>query len=252
MVQANETSVEQAVADAPSACAELVALAAGHRRSHRQVNVHDTRRHWVGSARTYSYQTHIAINDQPPERLDWLTDVFFNAAGMASQPWYPQFRGGEAMALEAEAGEGIARHQLTLGCFDLGLSAPRCYRQLVSLAAPDAHTRVIIARSVGEGPALPRDTRLAYTLDPNGEVLHFEDGRLHWHHICCTPGAAVLPGVLDRWLINTLRRAGLDAAERRTYREEAQRLRDWLSGPEAPKAEADAGNAPLSTLKESL
>ncbi|WP_197484230.1 hypothetical protein, partial [Halioglobus sp. HI00S01] len=59
-------------------------------------------------------------------------------------------------------------------------------------------------------------------------VLHFENGRLHWHHICCTPGAGMLPGRLDRWLINAMRRTGLDCAERKTYRDEALKLRDWL------------------------
>ena len=94
----------------------------------------------------------------------------------------------------------------------------------------NAATRVIVARSVDEGPALPDDTRLAFTLDPNGEVLHLEDDHLHWHHICCTPGAALLPQPLDRWLINTLRRLGLDGAERNTYRAEAEQLREWVSG----------------------
>ena len=77
---------------------------------------------------------------------------------------------------------------------------------------------------------MPSGVRLAYTLPPNGEVLHWADGCLHWHHICCTPGAAVLPGAADRWLLTALRFLRLDGAERATYRDEAQMMRRWLQG----------------------
>jgi hypothetical protein len=222
----------QAMQKAPAASKHLMELASMHRAQHAQVNEHNTIRHWETSAGTFCYQTHIAINGQEPQRLEWLTDVFFNAATLSSQPWYPQFLGGKAQVLETPTNNNIVKQQLTLGQFNLGMLSPRCYRQLISLAAPNENTRVIVARSVYEGPETRIDTPLAYTLDPNGEVLHFENGRLHWHHICCTPGASVLPGRLDRWLINALRATGMDYAERRTYREEAERLRDWLSTPE--------------------
>ena len=230
-MQASEILLQQAIDNAPDTSQRLLTLAAKHRARHDQVNQHHTLRHWESSAGTFCYQTHIAIDSQTAERLDWLSDLFFNAATLSSQPWYPQFLGGQAYPLETPMAAGIEKHQLTLARFDLGLPAPRYYRQLVSLASPDTATRVIIARSVAEGPALPHGARLAYTLDPNGEVLHFENGCLHWHHICCTPGAGVLPGRLDRWLINALRCTGLDQAERKTYREEAEQLRDWLSDP---------------------
>lgn len=230
-MQASEASLQYAIQEAPAASDRLRALATKHRASHRLVNEHDTVRHWERSAGTFCYQTHIAIDDQSVERLHWLTDVFFNAATLSGQPWYPPFLGGKAQALNLPSAAGIVKQQLTIGRFDLGLPKPRHYRQLVSLASPDDATRVIVARSVAEGPALPKDARLAYTMDPNGEVIHFENGRLHWHHICCTPGAGLLPGRLDRWLINALRSTGLDQAERKTYREEAEQLRNWLSGP---------------------
>ncbi len=230
-MQAPELSLQHAIAEAPAASERLRALAAKHRAHHTEVNLHETVRHWEPSAGTFCYQTHIAIDGQTPERLDWLTDVFFNAATLSSQPWYPQFLGGEVQPLGIPTAAGIEKQQLTLGRFNLGLPTSRYYRQLVSVANPDDATWVIVARSVPEGPELPNNARLAYTLDPNGEVLHFENGRLYWHHICCTPGAGVLPGRLDRLLINALRRTGLDRVERRTYQEEAEQLRDWLSGP---------------------
>jgi len=227
-VQADQISVDQAILQATANAAEMAAMAAQHRAIHTDINHSQTIRHWQPSAGTYCYQTHIAIAGQSSERLSWLAEIFFNAATLSSQPWYPQFAGGKSDTLSAPPDRGISRHQLSWGRFDLGLPSPRYYRQLVSLAQPDEQTSVIVARSVTEGPRLPAGADLAYTLDPNGEVLHFNNGCLHWHHICCTPGAAILPRRLDRWLINSLRRLGLDKAERNTYRREAEQLRDWL------------------------
>lgn len=223
-----ETTAQAAAREAPLSVQRLQAMAAQHRAGHLDSDAHQTRREWVPDAGTFCYQTHIAVSNQPRERLSWLAEVFYNASTLAQQPWYPQFLGGAAQACRLAHDDTITAHQLALGQFDLGLGKPRCYRQLVSLARPDAHTAVIVARSVAEGPALPAAARLAYTQMPNGEVLHWENDRLHWHHICCTPGAGLLPAQPDRWLINTLRRLRLDSAERNTYRTEAQQLRDWL------------------------
>ncbi|MEE4661618.1 MAG: hypothetical protein V2J89_14200 [Halieaceae bacterium] len=229
-MQPTQLTLDAAVTEAPENSEQLVALASAHRLAHPQANHVDITRCWVPSAGTYCYQTHIAIAQQPDGRLDWLAEVFYNAASLPSHPWYPHFIEGKVQALGTPCAEGIAEHQLALGVFDLGLSTPRCYRQLVSLAMPSDATRVIVARSVDEGPAPPKDAKLVFTTSPNVEVLHFERGLLHWHHICCTPGAGILPGPLDRWLINALRKLGLDQAECNTYRNEAQQLRDWLAG----------------------
>lgn len=223
-----ETTAEAATREAARSAQRLQAMAALHRARHPQTDSHQTLREWVPVAGTFCYQTHIAVGGQPPERLPWLAEVFYNAANLKQQPWYPQFQGGRTQACRLARDTGIVAHQLAWGRFDLGLGQPRYYRQLVSLARPDAHTAVVVARSVAEGPALPDGARLAYTQMPNGEVLHWENDRLHWHHICCTPGAGLLPVRPDRWLINILRRLGLDAAERNTYRGEALQLRDWL------------------------
>lgn len=227
-MQAIEVSVQEAIEEAPGSAARLLALAAQHRAQHPHLNAHQTVREWVPEAGTYCYQTHIAISDQARERFDWLTEIFYNAATLERQPWYPQFQGGQCQPCSVLSGEVITQHQLAWGCFDLGLSKPRYYRQLVSLARPTPVTSVIVARSVNDGPRLPQGAQLAFTQEPNGEVLHWQDNCLHWHHICCTPGAGLLPGRLDRWFINGLRRIGLDSAERKTYKEEALQLRDWL------------------------
>lgn len=229
-MQANEVSVAHAIQQAASSADELVSIAAKHRASHPGIDQYQTLRQWQPTASTYCYLTHMAISGQSRERLEWLAEVFFNAATLARQPWYPQFGKGRIQALREMPDEGIEQHQLGWACFDLGLPAPRYYRQLLSLARAEQNTAVIVARSVNEGPPLPEDAKLAFTLDPNGEVLHWENDCLHWHHICCTPGAAILPKRLDRYLINGLRRLGLDQAERKTYRQEAEQLRDWLQG----------------------
>jgi hypothetical protein len=227
-MQSNEVSVAQAVAEAPAVAAELAAMAQAHRNEHHEVDQSHTQRAWVSTARTYCYQTHIAISAQPRARLAWLAELLYSAARLQRQPWYPQFSSGCSEAVSMAPAAGIGKHQLSWGCFDLGLPQPRYYRQLVSLASIDDNTQVIVARSVPDGPALPAQARLAYTLNPNGEVVYWENDQLHWHHICCTPGAGLLTPLADRLLINTLRLLRLDQTERATYREEAGQMRDWL------------------------
>jgi hypothetical protein len=34
------------------------------------------------------------VSGQDRERLHWLSNVFFHAASLHCQPWYPQFKGG--------------------------------------------------------------------------------------------------------------------------------------------------------------
>jgi hypothetical protein len=225
---AEEISVQAAVIEAPETSQRLWNLAQYHSALHTDINAHQTIRQWVPEAATYCYQTHIAISDQPRLRLDELTDILYNAATLARQPWYPQFLGGQSKPCNLRSEALVIHHQLAWGRFNLGLQSPRYYRQLISLTRPTPDSAVIIARSVNEGPLLPPDARLAYTHQLNGEVLHWREGHLHWHHICCTPGAGLLPGALDRWLINGVRWLGLDSAERNTYREEALQMRNWL------------------------
>ena len=230
-VQSLQIPVAAAVKEAPVTSATLLGLAKDHRLKHTQVDSAQTIRHWDRDSRTYCYQTHIAISGQAGDRLPWLLDVLYTANSSKAQPWYEQFLSGVCLPCDAIPQSGIAAHQLSVGCFDLGLPAPRCYRQLVSRTPIESGACAIVARSIDSGPPTPAGARLAYTLGPNGEVLHWEGGCLHWHHICCTPGAALLPASPDRWLINGLRRLGLDNAERKTYRLEAEKMRDWLQAP---------------------
>lgn len=188
-----------------------------------------TVKHWRPPARTFTYHTHVAVPDVDRERLDAVADTFYRAADLDVQPWYAQFRGGQSRPLDDPPPDGITRHQLAISSFDVNLKSPRCYRQLVCEAAPRQDTRIVAICSVDVDWPIPDGNVLALTLEPSGDVFEWRDGSLHWHHICTTPGVALLPGVLDRWFLNSLRRFGLDSAERTTYREEAEGFRRWVT-----------------------
>lgn len=209
---------------------QLVALADAFRGDHPSApGAVTTRKRWCEPARTFTYHTHIGVADIPRSSLDRVADAFYRAADLEVQPWYPQFRGGEKRALDEAPPAGIARHQLAISSFEVGLRLPRCYRQLVCEAAPRPDLRVVSLRSVDVEWKLPPGTVLARTLEPTGDVFEWQGGVFHWHHICTTPGVGLFPGALDRAFLNLLRRLGLDSAERKTYREEAERFCDWMT-----------------------
>ena len=207
--------------------ARLQSMALAHRTQHQASDLSHSRKHWLSEIGCYCYETHIAISGQNEARFEWLVDVFYKASTLSEQPWYPQFLGGSSQPCEIPCTSSISEHQLCSGRFDLGLGKPRVYRQLVSLQR-EAQTAIICARSLRQGASVSDGEVLAYTLDPNGEVLHWDGEFLHWHHICCTPGPGLLPSDWDRRLMNVLRGLKLDQAERKTYRQEAEGLRDWL------------------------
>ncbi|NQY03449.1 MAG: hypothetical protein HRT76_09345 [Halieaceae bacterium] len=231
-MQAQEITEQEAAKEAPGTALILAELAASHRNAHRKVAEANTRKHWVPSAGTYCYETHIAIPAQSIPSLKEVGELLYAQASLSHHPWYPQFIEGQGTTATAERHPSTDKQCLAWAAFDLGVGSPRHYRQLVSRHTPTADTVVVVARSITAGPPLPETAKLAYTFSPNGEVLHFANGLLHWHHICCTPGAGLLPGPADRWLMNTLRWLGLDQAERRTYTNEALAMCDWLQAPD--------------------
>ena len=228
VTQRLEISLDEAIHRAPIAASELAQLASRAQTAAAAPRVPCIQRYWIPSAGTHCYHTHIAVSGQSRQRFEWAAELFYGAAELERQPWYEQFLGGCSEACEQSPDTAIEKHQLCLGRFDLGLGMPRAYRQLVSLSRPDADTAVIVARSITQGPTLPDNTKLAYTVDPNGEVLHWDGEYLHWHHICCTPGAVLMPQPVDRYFMNMLRVLRLDGAERKTYSDEATQFRDWL------------------------
>ncbi len=207
----------------------LVALAdAFHQEHDTSADAIQTTKAWSDEARTFTYHTHTALAGVPREALAEVADAFYGAADLETQPWYAQFRAGQSCPVAEPAEPGVARQQWSLSAFDVGLRKLRCYRQLVTDGAPRPDMRVVALRSVDAPLTPPADAVLALTLAPTGDVFEWRDERLHWHHICTTPGVGLLPGSLDRSFLNTLRRLGLDAQERRTYREEAEAWREWV------------------------
>lgn len=194
-----------------------------------------TLKSWRPQAKTFTYHTHVSVSSVDRALLDVVADTFFGAADLRRQPWYTQFQRGQSRALDHGPPEGILRHQLALSTFDVGLKVPRCYRQLVADSAPRDDTRVVSLVSVDVDWTIPEGAVLALTLEPSGDVFEWQDGALHWHHICTTPGVGLLPGPPDRWLLNSLRWLGLDAAERKTYRDEAEGFLRWVTEELAPR-----------------
>ncbi len=186
------------------------------------------RRRWCPEAGTHTFDTHVAVDASTRDRLDVVAEIFFGSADLAVQPWYEQFQGGRSRPCAEPPPPGIDRHQLGETTVDVGLQAPRCYRQRVSLASPEVDVRVIALRAVELDDPPPEGAVLAVTREPTGDVFRWREGRLHWNHVCTTAGVGLLPGPLDRWLIDGLRWLGLDASERRTYRGEADAWRRWV------------------------
>ena len=116
--------------------------------------------------------------------------------------------------------------------FDFGLGKVRSYRQLLSEFSLAEYCHVLVLRSVTAVPIFPQGTVPAFTLSPTGDVLHWRDGVLHWHHICTVAGVGILPMPIERYVMNALRWLRLDHAERKTYSEEAECFIRWAGNPE--------------------
>ena len=219
--QACELSIAEARQGSTATAATLMTMASAVADPGGAPCIH---RNWVPSAGTWCYHTVISAAIGP-DSLSTAADIFFQAASRVSQPWYPQFLGGQVMPSGNDPNCAV-----TLARFDVGLGKPRAYRQLVSRHANEAATmRAIVLRSVEAAMPWPDGAVPAFALSPSGDVLEYRAGRLLWHHICTTPGAALLPMPWDRWFINALRGLRLDQAERNTYRQEALMWARWAS-----------------------
>src|SRR5690606_34113520 len=96
---------------------------------------------------TWCYHTVISVS-ATEAMLDKAADIFYGAAAMTKQPWYPQFQYGQTLALEKAGSQDSA--QLSLVVVDLGLGKPRAYRQLASRHQGHG-MRAIVLRSVNTG-----------------------------------------------------------------------------------------------------
>ena len=102
------------------------------------------------------------------------------------------------------------------------MGALRRYHLLFSKIQVDAKIHAVVLRSVPEKITALTTSRQVFILPPTGDIFSIDEAGLHWHHICTTSGVRLLPGILDRWLMNALRAFGLDSKERKTYITEAE------------------------------
>lgn len=224
-VQHDQVQQDQAQQEAPHVAQQLhnMALQAERGADSGPVTIH---RSWQPGMGTYTYHTHVRVACQQRDTFRCVADCFFQAARLPYQPWYTQFVRGELQTVSPAA--GAVRACLNLPVFDFGLGKLHAYRQLLSAFEPDADTCVLVLRSVHAALPFRTGTLPAFTLSPTGDVLHLADGILHWHHICTVAGVGVLPGWLEKPLMNALRFLRLDGRERQTYREEAGAFIRWL------------------------
>jgi hypothetical protein len=178
------------------------------------------RHHWNPMAKTYTYHTHVVVPDISSTSLATLSHLFFNAYTLQQHGWYSQFVSGMMIPLPVIT-EVPGEHQLGQGYFDFGVGALRRYHLLFSKMDVDNKTQAVVLRSVPEHIPVLKPSRQVFILPPSGDIFSIDEQGLHWHHICTTSGVRLLPGVLDRWLMNVLRASGLDSRERGTYITEA-------------------------------
>lgn len=184
-------------------------------------------RTWNPQAKTYTYHTHVAVPEVSAAALQTVSDLFFNAYRLQQHGWYSQFVRGEMYPLPNATTVG-GEHQIGQGLFDFGVPALRCYHTLFSRVIPDTHTHVVALRTVNEPMPRMQGAKKVFLLPPSGDVFRLIDSTLHWHHICTTTGIQLLPGSLDRLLMNALRRFNLDRKERQTYLTEAEGFRQFV------------------------
>ena len=187
-------------------------------------------RRWESGAGTYTYHTHVQAACADVSTFMKVLDCFFYAAALPVQPWYSQFLKGKSLTITPAV--GAIRSAICLPEFDFGLGKVHSYRQLLSEFSPAEHCHVLVLRSVIADPAFPQGTVQAFTLSPTGDVLHWRNGVLHWHHICTVAGVGILPMPIERYVMNALRWLRLDQAERKTYCEEAESFIHWVNDSE--------------------
>jgi hypothetical protein len=153
--------------------------------------------------------------------LEILSHLFFNVYSLQRHGWYSQFVSGTIKPLPFHT-DARDEHQLGLGYFDFGVGTLRRYHLLFSKIQVDAKTHAVVLRSVPEKMPALTTSRQVFILPPTGDIFSIDEAGLHWHHVCTTSDMRLLPGVLDRLIMNALRALRLDSRERKTYITEAE------------------------------
>ena len=216
----DEISIELALQELDSTLAHLEQASRAVQAAETAAGI-SCRHHWNPAAKTFSYHTHVVVPHANRTSLETLSHLFFNAYSLQRHGWYSQFVSGTTRPLPFNT-DVRGEHQLGQGYFDFGVGALRRYHLLFSKIRVDAKTVAVVLRSVPEDMPVASPSRQVFILPPTGDIFSIDEAGLHWHHICTTSGVRLLPGVLDRWLMNVLRAAGLDGRERKTYIAEAE------------------------------
>ncbi len=228
----SEVSIAEGI-DEVGGVERMLAELAAAQQAKPQVDAISCSSYWNPLHGTFTYHTHAIVDAFRPDKLDQVAQAFFNAYSLDRQGWYSQFVSGENVPLPSDVPvqpEGVPRdHQIGQGYFDFGMATLRRYHTLISLRrnGPDAVS--VVLRSINH-PFESQKSKKVFLLAPTGDHFVLEGGQLHWHHICTVTGIALLPGVSDKYLMNCLRRLGLDGKERKTYEEEAQSFIQFASG----------------------
>jgi hypothetical protein len=216
----DETSLDQALQELDSTLADLLQQARTLQAIETAPGIR-CHRHWNAAAKTFTYHTHVVVAGIKTPVIGQLSDLFFNAYRLRQHGWYSQFASGTMWPLPFTP-PVRGEHQLGQGYFDFGVGALRRYHVLFSRIAIDEQTHAVVLRSVPEDVPVLQPSKQVFILPPTGDIFALDEAGLHWHHICTTSGVRLLPGVLDRWLMNLLRATGLDRRERETYIAEAE------------------------------
>lgn len=202
-------------------------------------------RHWVRDAGCHAYLSHAVVRDASVELVGELAALALGAAVLDAQPWDPGHRGGRLLPWPDEVAAPVLRHVRTVTRRSAGLPLHRAHRLLCSEVALEAHTRVVVQRSVTGGPALPDDAIPLHLLAPSAVVVHHDGAHLHWHHLVVSPRVGLLPWPLDPALPAALRALGLDATERAGWRGEAAGIRALVMAPEVLRGLRAATGLPV-------
>jgi hypothetical protein len=216
----DEISIKQALQELDATLAVLLAQSNTLSPAERTGGI-SCRHHWNRVAKTFSYHTHVVVPHIQKESIETLSHLFFNAYSLQRHGWYSQFVRGTNTPLPFII-DKEGEHQLGCGYFDFGVGALRRYHLLFSRIRVDPKTHAVVLRSVPEPIPALTPSRQVFILPPTGDIFSMDEAGLHWHHICTTSGVRLLPGPLDRWLMNALRTLGLDNKERKTYIMEAE------------------------------
>lgn len=228
----SELSIEEGVEEANAVEKILVSLSE-LQQAKPVCNPINCLSYWNPLYGTFTYHTHTIVDGFRGGDLKQIASLFFNAYSLQKQDWYSQFVSGENKPLpqniDFKNNNMEGEQQIGQGYFDFGMPDLRCYHTLFSLHHISQNAVSIVLRSIDYPFPINNKSKKVFLLAPTGDYFFLKEGQLHWHHICTVSGISLLPGVLDKYLMNCLRYLRLDSKERQTYKDEAKSFIQFAS-----------------------